>query len=168
MHSRPNIFCKFSFLEQKSESKIFWILILTCTFNFAKVNGTHLQQFITRTTLFSLFNFSLSFFYFPSLSFVPYFFSFFSFFDVFPIFSLSFFYLWKSIFIFSFCIKELRRFTQIMTNSFLYFFLLHCSNFIKMCARRCAQIITNFLLVDINLNHNVIFYFFITSLILYW
>jgi hypothetical protein len=85
-----NTFCKFSFLEQKSESKIFWILILASTFNFAKVNRTHLQQFIIRTTLFSLFNFSLSFFYFPSLSFVPYFFSFF---DVFPIFSLSFFYL---------------------------------------------------------------------------
>ena len=29
-----NSFCKFSFLEQKSESKIFWILILASTFNF--------------------------------------------------------------------------------------------------------------------------------------
>jgi hypothetical protein len=49
------------------------------------------------------------------------------------------------------------------------FFLLHCSNFIKMCVRRCAQIMTYFfLLVDINLNHNVILYFFITLLILYW
>jgi hypothetical protein len=49
--------------------------------------------------------------------------------------------------------------------TFLYIFLLHCSNFIKMCARRCAQIMTFFfffLLVDINLNHNVILYFFIT------
>ena len=51
---------------------------------------------------------------------------------------------------------------------FSIFFLLHCSNFIKMCVRRCAQIMTYFfLLVDINLNHNVIFYFFITLLILY-
>jgi hypothetical protein len=50
---------------------------------------------------------------------------------------------------------------------FLYIFLLHCSNLIKMCARRCAQIMTCFLLVDINLNHNVILYFFITLLILY-
>ena len=83
MHSRQNAFCKFSFLEQKSESKIRLI--------FAKVNGTHLQQFITQTTLFSLLNFSLSFFYFSSLSFVPYFFSFF---DVFLfLFFLSFFYL---------------------------------------------------------------------------
>jgi hypothetical protein len=56
-----------------------------------------------------------------------------------------------------------------MTNSFLYIFLLHCSNFIKMCARRCAQIMTFFfLLVDINLNDNVILYLFITLLILYW
>jgi hypothetical protein len=51
----------------------------------------------------------------------------------------------------------------------LYFFLLHCSNFVKMCARRYAQIVTYFfLLVNINLNHNVIPYFFITLLILYW
>ena len=36
MHSRQNAFYKFSFLEQKSESKIFWILILilASTFNF--------------------------------------------------------------------------------------------------------------------------------------
>ena len=27
---------------------------------------------------------------------------------------------------------------------FLYIFLFHCSNFIKMCARRCAQIMTYF------------------------
>ena len=34
MHFRQNAFYKFSFLEQKSESKIFWILILASTFNF--------------------------------------------------------------------------------------------------------------------------------------
>jgi hypothetical protein len=52
--------------------------------------------------------------------------------------------------------------------TFLYIFLLHYSNFIKMCSKRCAQIMTYFfLLVDINLNHNVILYFFITLLILY-
>jgi hypothetical protein len=52
--------------------------------------------------------------------------------------------------------------------TFLYIFLLYYLNFIKMCVRRCAQIMTYFfLLVDINLNHNVIFYFFITLLILY-
>jgi hypothetical protein len=50
-----------------------------------------------------------------------------------------------------------------------YFFLLHCSNFIKMCARRYAQIMTYFfLLIDINLNYKAILYFFITLLILYW
>jgi hypothetical protein len=44
---------------------------------------------------------------------------------------------------------------------FSIFFLLHCSNFIKMCEMRYAQIMTFFfLLVDINLNHNVILYFF--------
>jgi hypothetical protein len=43
----------------------------------------------------------------------------------------------------------------------IHIFLLHCSNFIKMCVTRCAQIMTYFfLLVDINLNHNVILYFF--------
>ena len=54
--------------------------------------------------------------------------------------------------------------------TFLYLFLLYCSKFIKMCAERCAQIMIYlfFLLVDINLNHNVILYFFITLLILYW
>jgi hypothetical protein len=45
--------------------------------------------------------------------------------------------------------------------TFLYMFLLHYSNFIKICARRCAQIMTYFffLLIDINLNHNVILLF---------
>ena len=114
---------------------------------------------------FSLLDFSLSFFYFISLSFVLYFFSFS---EVFPIFSLYFFYFWKSSLIFSFCIKEpkssgveLWKFIQRMSMiffiindlcisllhtqyTFLYIFLLHCSNFIKMCARRCAQIMTYF------------------------
>jgi hypothetical protein len=50
------------------------------------------------------------------------------------------------------------------------FFLLHCSNFIKICAKRSAQIMTYFFffLLTINLNHNVILYLFITLLILYW
>jgi hypothetical protein len=54
--------------------------------------------------------------------------------------------------------------------TFLYIFLLYCSNFIKMCTRRYAQIMTFFffLLVNINLNQNIILYFFITLLILYW
>jgi hypothetical protein len=53
--------------------------------------------------------------------------------------------------------------------TFLYIFLLHYSNFTKMCARRCTQIMTYFfLLIDINLNYNVILYFFIILLTLYW
>jgi hypothetical protein len=54
---------------------------------------------------------------------------------------------------------------------FIYIFLLHYSNFIKMCERRCAQIMTYFfflLLVDINLNHNVIllFLYYIVNFVL--
>jgi hypothetical protein len=49
------------------------------------------------------------------------------------------------------------------------FFLLHCSNFYKnMCKEMCTNHDLFFLLVDINLNHNEILYFFITLLILYW
>ena len=52
--------------------------------------------------------------------------------------------------------------------TFLYIFLLYSSNFIKMCARRFAQILAYFfLLVNINLNYNVILYFFMRLLILY-
>jgi hypothetical protein len=53
--------------------------------------------------------------------------------------------------------------------TFLYMFLLHCSNFIKICIKRCAQIMTFFfLLVDINLNHNVIllFLYYIVNFVL--
>jgi hypothetical protein len=32
--------------------------------------------------------------------------------------------------------------------TFLYIFLLHCSNFIKICARRCAQIMTFFFFIS--------------------
>ena len=32
--------------------------------------------------------------------------------------------------------------------TFLYILLLHCSNFIKMCARRCAQIMTYFFIIN--------------------
>jgi hypothetical protein len=91
---------------------------------------------------FPLLNFSLPFFYFLLFLFfccVPYFF--------------SLFILFYFIFIINgLCISLLHK-----QYAFLYIFLLHCSNFIKICARRCAQIIIYFfLLVDINLNHNVI------------
>jgi hypothetical protein len=48
----------------------------------------------------------------------------------------------------------------------LYFFIT-LFKFYKMCARRCAQIMTFFFFffVDINLNHNVILYFFITCIV---
>ena len=97
-------------------------------------------------------NFSHSFFYFPFPSFVPYFFFFFL------ICSLLFLFI-------SFIINGLYISLLHTQYTFLYIFLLQCSNFIKIYARRCAQIMTYFfLLVDINLNHNVILYFF-TSLL---
>ena len=122
-------------------------------------NSLLLEQFffpLLNFSFFLLFSFSL---------FVPYFFSFF---DVFPIFFLSLFYLWKNFLIFSFCIKEpgsydveLWKFIQRMSMiffiindlcisllytqyTFFCIFLLHCSNFIKMCARRGTQIMTYF------------------------
>jgi hypothetical protein len=61
MHSAYNAFYKFSFLEQKSESKKIWILILACDSHFAKANGTHpTGVLIAPTTRF--FNFFGSFF----------------------------------------------------------------------------------------------------------
>ena len=52
MHSRQNIFCKFSFLEQKSESKKKKkILLLACDYDFAKANETHpIEALIAPTT----------------------------------------------------------------------------------------------------------------------
>jgi hypothetical protein len=96
---------------------------------------------------FPLLNFSLLFFYFPSPSFVPYFFSFFIF----------FYHKW-------FVYISIAQTIHIS----LYFFI----TLFKFYKNKCKEICTNhdlfFLLVDINLNHNVILYFFITLLILYW
>jgi hypothetical protein len=36
-----NAFCKFTILEQKSEFKKLWILILACDSDFTKANRTH-------------------------------------------------------------------------------------------------------------------------------
>ena len=51
---------------------------------------------------------------------------------------------------------------------FLYFFITLFKFYKNMCKEMCTNHDLFFLLVDINLNQNVIFYFFITLLILYW
>ena len=52
--------------------------------------------------------------------------------------------------------------------TFLYFFFITLFKFYKNVNEMCTNHDLFFLLVDINLNHNVILYFFITLLILYW
>jgi hypothetical protein len=53
--------------------------------------------------------------------------------------------------------------------TFLYIFFITLFKFYKnVCNEMCTNHDLFFLLVDINLNHNVILYFFITLLILYW
>ena len=113
---------------------------------------------------FPLLNFSLPFFYFPSSSFVPYFFSFFLF-VVFPTFSPFFYFYFYFIFIINgLCISLLHR-----QYTFLYiFFIILFKIYKNMCKEMCTNHYLFFLLVNINLNHNVILYFFITLLILYW
>ena len=74
----------------------------------------------------------------------------------------------KDIYNFFFIINGLYIYLLNIPYIFFYIFLLYYSNFIKIYVRRCAQTIGYFfLLVDINLNHNVILYFFIILLILY-
>jgi hypothetical protein len=52
----------------------------------------------------------------------------------------------------------------------LYFFIILFKFYKNVCKEMCTNhdLFFFFLLVDINLNHNVILYFFITLLILYW
>jgi hypothetical protein len=50
----------------------------------------------------------------------------------------------------------------------LYFFITLFKFYKNVCKEMCTNHDLFFLLVDINLNHNVILYFFITLLILYW
>jgi hypothetical protein len=50
----------------------------------------------------------------------------------------------------------------------LFFFITLFKFYKNMCKEMCTNHDLFFLLVDINLNHNVILYFFITLLILYW
>ena len=105
-------------------------------------------------------NFFLSFFYFPSLSFLPYFFFLCSLFFLFlsfifeKVFSFSHFvsknqgalvkiYL-EDVYDIFFIINDLCISLLHTQYTFLYIFLLHCSNFIKMCARRYVQIMTYF------------------------
>ena len=83
--------------------------------------GSIYNSLLLEQLFFPSLNFSLSFFYFPFPSFVPYFFSIF---DVFPIFSLSFFYLWKSIFIFSFYFKEPESSGENLFRGCLWYFFI--------------------------------------------
>ena len=50
----------------------------------------------------------------------------------------------------------------------LYFFITLFKFYKNVYMEMCTNHDLFFLLVDINLNHNVMFYFFITLLILYW
>jgi hypothetical protein len=64
------------------------------------------------------------------------------------------------IYIYIFIINDLCTSLLHTQYTLVYIFLLHCSNFVKVCKRMC----TNhdpffFLLVEINLNHNIILYF---------
>ena len=116
--------------------------------------------FITPTTLFSLLNFSLSFFYFPSLSFVPYFFSFFVVFPTFSPFYFILFYFYHKWFVYISIAQTI--------HISLFIFIKLFTFYKNMCKEMCTNHDLFFLLVDINLNHNIILYFFITLLILYW
>ena len=110
-------------------------------------------------------NFSLSFFYFPSLSFVSYFLSFF---DVFPIFSLSFSLSLKKYYYFLILYQRTKELwcwiVKIYSEDvydifyhkwFVYIFIAHTKHislyffitlfkFYKICVRRCAQMMTCF------------------------
>jgi hypothetical protein len=79
--------------------------------------------------------------------------------------------------IFFFIINGLCTFLLHTQYTFVYIFLLHCLNFVKVYKGMCINYDPFFLLVDINLNHNVKFYFldyfsllrfFFFWLILYW
>jgi hypothetical protein len=50
----------------------------------------------------------------------------------------------------------------------LYFFITLFKFYKNVCKKICTNLDLFFLSVDINSNHNVILYFFITLLILYW
>ena len=128
--------------------------------------GPTYNSLLLEQLFFPSLNFSLSFFYFPSIS-------------LFPTFSL---FLMCSIFFFSFFLLSLKKYSHFLILyqrtrellcrivkiyledvydiffiinglcisllhiqcTFLYIYLLHCSNFIKMYAKRCAQIMTYF------------------------
>ena len=130
--------------------------------------GPTYNSLLLEQLFFPSLNFSLCCFFFPSLSFVPYFFS------------SSFFMC--SLFFFSLFLLSLKKYfhflilyqrtTEIYTNHdqliSLFFFITLFKFYKNVCKEMCTNYDLFFLLVDINLNHNVILYFFITLLILYW
>ena len=151
--------------------------------------GPTYNSLLLEQLFFPLLNFSLFFLLFSFPLFVPYFFFFFfmcSYFFSFFLFSLKkyshFLILYQrtkellcrivkiyleDVYDIFFIINGLCISLLHTQCTFLYIFLLHCPNFIKMCKEMCTNHDLFFLLVDINLNHNVILYFFITLLILY-
>ena len=112
-------------------------------------------------------NFLFLFFIFlPSLLFLT-FFSFFFFFLCVPYF---FFLFPLSLKKYSHFLILYQRTKEMYTNHdqliSLHFFITLFKFYKNVCKEMCTNYF--FLLVDINLNHNVILYFFITLLILYW
>ena len=149
--------------------------------------GLAYNSLLLEQIFFPWLNFSLSFFYFPSPSFVPTFFLFF----MCSLFFLFLSFIFEKVFSFShFVLKNQGALVKIYLEDvynifyyqwfvyisiahtihiFLYFFI----TLFKFYKNVCKEMCTNhdlffFLLVDINLIHNVILYFFITLLILYW
>ena len=124
--------------------------------------GVTYNSLLLERFFFPSLNFSLSFFYFPSLSLFPTF----SLFFMCSLFFLFFSFIFEKVFSFShFVSKNQGALVKIYLEdvydiffiinglcisllhtqyTFLYIFLLHCSNFIKMCARRYVQIMTYF------------------------
>jgi hypothetical protein len=58
-----------------------------------------------------------------------------------------------------FVINGLCTFILHIQYTFVYIFLLYCLNFVKVCKEMCTNYDHFFLSVDINLNHNIKFYF---------
>jgi hypothetical protein len=122
------------------------------------------NNLLLKQLFFPSLNFSLSFFYFPSL--------FFYFFFLCVSYFFSFFLL--SLKKYSHFLILYQRIREMCTNHnqliSLYFFITLFKFYKNVCKEMCTNhdLFFFFLLVDINLNHNVILYIFITLLILYW
>jgi hypothetical protein len=91
---------------------------------------------------------------------------------LFPTFSPFFFFFFFFFFLFLFYFFYHKWFVYISIvqtiHISLFFFITLFKFYKNMCKEMCTNHDLFFLLVDINLNHNKILYFFITLLILYW